>query len=249
VVDIANKQPSPAQRSLFAAALAAHWDVDPRRHLKQTERKAEPPIFKVPMDNRTNSDTIVKGFRQFIVMGALPQYAFPGSHSLELYATLGQDNYFVNDISVLSRLFPAECENCLTNQQSRITVRGAMYIPHGLVVEILQSAGANDKTTSEASVIQAISERLHMRIVTPAGDLLAEAKHRLMTGPGTEARVQLPNEKRPTVRIYSAMVDESEESATVDEVDAMGAHPVKAWQYTDIRDHGLLHQEEWATLS
>ena len=143
VVDIANKQPSPAQRSLYAAALAAYWGVDPRTHLKQTERKAEPPIFKIPTDNRTNSDTIVKGFRQFIVMGALPQYAFPGSHSLELYATLGEDHYFVNDISVLSRLFPAGCENCLTNEQARITVRGAMYVPHGLVVEILQLAGAN----------------------------------------------------------------------------------------------------------
>ncbi|KAF7795791.1 hypothetical protein EIP86_006958 [Pleurotus ostreatoroseus] len=142
------------------------------------------------------------GFRDFVVTGALPQFAFRGSHRLALHL----DGLHVANLSVLSRLDPARCANCQGRVAAgRTHVRGVMALPHAHVVRLLEKHGLNREDAGEDEVVGLLKRHISAQIVTPVGTVLAEATH--------EASVAVPEggavfkaEDHPVLHLHSSRV-------------------------------------------
>lgn len=144
----------------------------------------------------------VSGFRDFVVTGALPQFAFRGSHRLKLHL----DGTHVANLSVLSRLDPARCANCEGRIASgRTHVRGVMTLPHAHVVGLLEKHGLNREDASDEEVIELLKKHISAQIVNPVGTVLAEAAH----GPSADAPEGHPvfkAEDHPVLQLHSSRV-------------------------------------------
>ncbi|THG97639.1 hypothetical protein EW026_g4394, partial [Hermanssonia centrifuga] len=99
------KSSTADERIEYIAALREYYKDDPVPLRDGSGVKAKPRFFYPDLDPDTGYK-IISGYRDFVVVGSLSQYAFRGSHRLELFL----DESFVGDVSVFSRLNPEQCE-------------------------------------------------------------------------------------------------------------------------------------------
>jgi len=117
IIDV-TKPSTIMERTMYIAALHQHYR-DPQTQVSGDESvpKGRAPIFtSPPPSGHTRVVVPLDGLRDFVVVGQLYQYAFEGSHRLELYF----DGIYVSDVSVLSRLDVAECDACAARQENKL---------------------------------------------------------------------------------------------------------------------------------
>lgn len=221
-------------RKKYIAALQQYYkDLSPQ----DGAGLAKPPMFHAEtLDKRAVPATHkpVHGMRDFVVVGHVPQFAFKGSHRLELYL----DGKFINDISVFSRADPERCENCARRIASgNAHVRGAMGLPHAYVVQVLEKEGKNLEDTTDDEVVDALKTHLSARIVRPDGSPLAAhvPASAAVADEGLQKRGMSPD-SCPTLHLCSARILESHDAAT----------PVER---ADWRHHGAVLNEHWHHVS
>ena len=247
------------ERKQYIAALQYHFGARPT--LLLGPGPARPPIFRgVPAEETPQlpGGKVVDGTRDFVVVVTLPQFGFRGSHRLELYL----DGVYVGDVSVFSRTKPEKCKNCASNIASgTAVVRGVVGLPHDVVVQVLEKAGANTDTTTEEEIAQILKDNLVGRIVRPDRTLLAHGESGFVSGTGPNDQTQwinqhsvgglgtyalrqsrqtiavahypiLPDKNEPTLEIHSARVVVSEDEFVP---------PVR----TDVISHGVALGGEW----
>jgi len=201
-----------AQRREYISALHQHYWVGFASNTRGPPPLGKAPIFRsIPADDAptrgAGAVVPIDGVREFVVVGHVYQYAFKGSHRLELYF----DDNLVSDISVLSRLNPAACENCAARVQDNATVRGIMTIPHNMVIALLDKLDKNDPNTSDEDVINTLSSHIRAKIVSPSGRVLADGIHGQGINPPTHRGgggppPVLETGKAPILQFYSARV-------------------------------------------
>lgn len=202
VIDV-TKPSTPEQRKEYIAALQQLYGDSDLVH-KQLPA-GNPPIFNSPVSAADVPDTHQKvdGFRDFVVTGDVPQFAFKGSHRLNLHL----DGAHVDDISVFSRLDPTRCQNCVSRIASGNTrVRGVMTLPHAHVVQLLEKHGLNTADTTDDQVIDLLKKHISAHIVTPVGTKLAEASHGLSDTPLPEGHTEFKEEDHPVLHLHSSRV-------------------------------------------
>ncbi|KII83039.1 hypothetical protein PLICRDRAFT_180805 [Plicaturopsis crispa FD-325 SS-3] len=95
-----DKPCTDAERATYRGLLQLYFGGNVRD--KVVDSRA--PLFRSPIGKEIpHGRAHLPGYRHFIISGDLLQYAFPGSHRLELYL----DQRFISDITVLSRGNPA----------------------------------------------------------------------------------------------------------------------------------------------
>ena len=145
---------------------------------------AQPPIFhhlpeNAPAGSIPATHVPLEGVRDFTVVVTLPQFAFRGSHRLELYL----DEVYVGNVSVFSRLEPEKCQNCVGRiAEGNPSVSGVIRLPHDIVLHLLEKNDANKTETTDEEVLQVIKANLFARIVRPDKTQIAIAHERLRTG-------------------------------------------------------------------
>jgi len=166
-----------------ADVFSAHATLQPSIFASQVALP-EPSTLALTPGKRLELTHTPSGHRVFNVHTSLHQFAFRGSHRLELYV----HGELVDELSVFSRILPENCAN----------------IPQQAVEGVLERAGLNTPNASKKDVIAAIARSIHARIITPDGTLLAEAK------PATDAEEaeeeKLSEDKMPSLELRSARV-------------------------------------------
>ena len=164
---------------------------------------ALPPGSVPPVAPTPETHQAVDGFRDFAVTADVPQFAFRGSHRLELHL----DGTRVDDVSVLNRLNPAKCENCVSRMErggASARVRGVMTLPHAHVVRLLEKHGKNTAETTDEEVVELLKEHLSAHIVNPVGGKLAEAAQGLCKKPMPSGHPVFKEEDHPTLTLHSS---------------------------------------------
>lgn len=200
VIDV-TKPCSLKQRIWYRSALRLRYLFPNLEQLRRL-RSPRPPIFKAPpslssaaapegledaiqeLEDATppfgDDVELPEGYRTFVVAGEVPHFKFPGSYHLRLYL----DGNHVDDISVLNRLHPENCPNCVARMASgNALVKGVMTLPHEHVVGLLDKHGKNNENTTDAEVIELLKNSLTAHVVTPIGTKLAEAARGLSRTP------------------------------------------------------------------
>jgi len=118
--------------------------------------------------------------RHFIVVGHLPEFAFSGSHLLELYIipkNPQQQKIVVNSISVLARGNPEDCAACKDRRAAGNQIRGYMHLDPHIILFLLGQLDPSQlpMITTLDHVAALIQGSLGMRIVKPDGTPLAAA--------------------------------------------------------------------------
>lgn len=216
-------------RQLYITALQEYYrDLSP----KIAPSKAKPGMFFSPIDRSDIPETYtpVEGYRDFVVVGFLQQFAFRGSHRLQLYL----DGVWVNEISVFSRMLPERCQNCAGRIASgNAFVRGAMGLPYAVVVQALEKEGKNAEETTDEEVIEVLKRRLSAKIVAPNGTLLAEhAAPSQADGGEVSAQGLMARKDTPAFYLSSARLLESDDRKLPSE-------------FFDWQDHGSVLDVSW----
>lgn len=234
-IDI-SKPATASERKVYIAALQAYYaDLSSPVPENTRAKPALPPIFHHPP---SPSDVIppgiytsLAGYRDFIILASLPQYAFSGSHRL----VLSISTQIINELSVFSRLNPEKCANCAGRIAAGTAfVRGAMGIPHAAVVYVLEREGCNKGDVDEEAVVKAIGKYLSARIVAADGTLLAVHASDASEG-GAARRAALTADQRPSLELVSSRVAVSRRTTDTLEPDLP----------FDWRDHGAVLTEDW----
>ena len=232
VIDV-TKPSTLDQRKEYIAALQQLYGDS--AFIKQQLPAAKPPIFKSPPAPRI-PDTYqpVDGFRDFVVTGELPQFAFTGSHRLVLLL----DGAPVDDISVLSRIDPSTCENCQASiAAGNATVRGVMTLPHAQVVNVLEKNKKNTPDITDDEVIDVLKKHISAQIVTPSGAKLAEASDGLSQTPAPLGHKVLEEARQPVLELHSSRVFMA----------APGTHEPRL--HEEWVHHGTVLQGEWRSVN
>jgi len=183
-----------------ADVFSAHATLQPSIFASQVALP-EPSTLALTPGKRLELTHTPSGHRVFNVHTSLHQFAFRGSHRLELYV----HGELVDELSVFSRILPENCANCTARISSdNARVHATLTIPQQAVEGVLERAGLNTPNASKKDVIAAIARSIHARIITPDGTLLAEAK------PATDAEEaeeeKLSEDKMPSLELRSARV-------------------------------------------
>lgn len=242
VIDV-TKPSSLTQRKMYRSALRLRY-LFPNLQQLRLLPSPRPPIFKTPYPPSEASEgledaiqsledatspgdatpplgedvELPDGFRRFVVTGEVPQFKFHGSYHLRLYL----DGKHVDDISVLNRLHPANCPNCVARMASgTASVKGVMSLPHEHVVGLLNKHGKNNENTTDDEVVELLKNNLTAHVVTPVGTKLAEAAQGLSRTPMDDSSKEW-SDHYPTLSLHSSNV------------------------YLATPDHEVLSQEDWA---
>ncbi|KAG6379515.1 common central domain of tyrosinase-domain-containing protein [Boletus reticuloceps] len=154
--------------------------------------------------------------RQFVITGALPEFAFPGSHRLELFMlpkdgqqTGGQ---VVNSISVLSRADPDRCAACKDRRAAGSQIRGNMYLDPRIMLYLLSRLPPDQRAaiTELDHLAVLIQGSLGVRLVKPDGTRLAAADP-----PAGTHHTPLEEAKAPKLTLHSHVIQLKPDAAAV----------------------------------
>ncbi len=191
------------ERTEYIAALHQYYGGNTVQLRDTTNLVAKPALFNHPVTDVPDTHQVVDGYRDFVIVVLLSQYAFRGSHRLELFL----DGVLVGNVSVFSRINPANCEACVARIASGdAKTRGIITIPHALVVQVLEKYGLNKETTTDEEIVALLKKHIVAKIVNPIGSALAHASHGHVTASPGSHLPELKEEHRPNLRFHSTRV-------------------------------------------
>ena len=199
---------------------------------------------------------LVEGVREFTIVVTLPQFAFRGSHRLELYL----DQVLVGEVSVFSRLQPDKFKNCVGRiAAGHATVRGVIRLPHDIVLNVLERSSLNKPDTSDDVVAQVIKDHLVAKIFRPNKTELAWAEPKGLTGDVSTSNhrrmmystVDGPRLVHSPIEVSSirSPVLEQNRSPTLELHSALlyvSRNRMLPMIFDDWKSHGTVLENEWA---
>ena len=123
----------------------------------------------------------VSHLRRFIIVGEVPEFAFPGSDRLELYL-LPKDPQqtsanVVNSISVFGRANPDRCAACVDRRAAGSRTRGHMHLDPRIILYLIGQLDPIQRAaiTELDHLVVLIQGSFGLRLVGPDGTRLAAA--------------------------------------------------------------------------
>jgi tyrosinase len=243
-IDIA--QPcTPEQRQVYRRILQNHFNLNPQRDIEELDVIAPRlPIF-FPASLRAAESpkgyAAIANFRQFFIDVAMPPSAFAGSHRLGLEVALGGVRVPLGSVSVLSRLDPGRCANCVQRGLEPTPVRGRIMLPAAVALALVDKpappAGAGHMiphtAPSDGPDLRGFKASFSAQIATPGSARLASADETVPVGMIPNG-VQMGEDAAPKATLWSAAVAHPE-----DDMDG-------AVKFFDWKDHGEIF-DTWVT--
>ncbi|QRV97159.1 tyrosinase [Ceratobasidium sp. AG-Ba] len=169
-------------------------------------------------------DPVMNTPRRFVLTTSLSQTAFRGSYMLKVF--MGEAE--IGSVAVLGRRESAKCGNCQAQRKGNVRVRGVVPIPHPAVV------GAVRGLAEDSDVMDAIRSSFRASLVLPSGRVIA--RFALGSRGGLSEETDLPDEAKPSVRLFSCSVSQP----TLEENVGETPHGFGNWF-----DHGPIDNRGW----
>jgi hypothetical protein len=224
-----------AQRLEYQGVLQKHFGLNTKQELDELALLARAPILPL---SQTFADAKVPygyapiaNFRRCFVEVMMPRAAFSGSHRLDLNVTLGPERVALGYVSVLSRLEPERCENCVQLARGGRPISGRIMLPAAVTLSLLDQheMGAEHKgaMNDAPDPFHGLKHAFGAGIATPGNHPLANAKPSGMTV-GVARGISLEREATPKLTLWSATVAHPEDD------------PNGAIELFDWKSHGTL---------
>jgi tyrosinase len=173
----------------------------------------------------------IANFRRCFIEVMMPRDGFSGSHRLDLNVTLGRERVPLGYVSVLSRLEPERCGNCMQLAPGGRPISGRIMLPAAVALSLLDQhemgVEHTDETNHAADPFHGLKHAFNAVIATPGNRPLANAELSGMTA-RQENSPGLEPEATPKLTLWSAAVAHPEDD------------PDGAIELFDWKSHGTL---------
>ncbi|KAJ2926527.1 hypothetical protein H1R20_g10547, partial [Candolleomyces eurysporus] len=149
---------------------------------------------------------VVPNYRHFYVFVELVGHAFGGSYSLELV----HEGQVIASFAIFSRGDQTQCAACRVQREAGGLVKGVVHIPDDVITSIIDSRSDELSRLPDQGklpeVARAVRESVHVRLVNPAGHLLADAVGHSRgsdSGSGEGAGIPLDDAIIPKIELQS----------------------------------------------
>jgi tyrosinase len=222
-----------AQRLKYQGVLQKHFGLNTKQELDELAVLARPPIL--PLSHTFVDAKVPYGyapianFRRCFIEVVMPRDGFSGSHRLDLNATLGGKRVPLGYVSVLSRLQPERCGNCVQLASEGRPISGRIMLPAVVTLKLLDQHEMGVEHTGEAHAdpFHGLKHGFDAGIATPGNHPLANADPSGMTAL-QENSPGLESEATPKLTLWSAAVAHPEDD------------PDGAIELFDWKSHGTL---------